>query len=507
MTDIRQSATIHLGATSLSLLIQEHSDGETNEIEYLEQPIPLARDVFRFGKISHSTQERCVEILKSYLKSLKEYALDFDDIKYAAITNIVNEAQNYDALLNRLQIATGLIFTLLDDGAMSRLIYLKTKRRMTDLPYLKEGTSLVLHVGPGNTRAILLKNGQIERYYAYRLGSHRTSEALHNNKANAPEYLRLIRASCRAQVSRLKYDFRDEKIESVLVIGREIQQVASRIHFDQPVEEVISSLKDLLDEASNFSEEERVFHYNLDYHAEDGLLPALQIIIRLLQGIEYNTFYIPDTEFEKGILIDLAHSKDFDENLEAEVMRAARRIAVSYQADPNHFEHVLKLSEQLFVGTQELHQMQTKDLLLLKAAAILHEIGGFVSSKMHHKHSQYLIQNSEVFGLTKEEQYIVALVSRYHRQSAPKESHTEYMTLPPEQRILVSKLSALLRVADALDSNHTQRVQKISLGKKGRSIILKLHGVQDAGLERIALDYKGQLFEELFGHTIILEEE
>ena len=72
----------------------------------------------------------------------------------------------------------------------------------------------------------------------------------------------------------------------------------------------------------------------------------------------------------------------------------------------------------------------------------LHEIGGFVSSRAHHKHSEYLIANSEIFGLNRNEIVVVSQIARYHRRSVPRSSHPSYMALTRESRIVVNKLAA-----------------------------------------------------------------
>ena len=89
--------------------------------------------------------------------------------------------------------------------------------------------------------------------------------------------------------------------------------------------------------------------------------------------------------------------------------------------------------------------------------ALLHEVGGFVSSRAHHKHSEYLIANSEIFGLNRGEIDLVAQIARYHRRSVPQASHPVYMALPRESRVVVNKLAAMLRVADALIRGHRRR--------------------------------------------------
>jgi exopolyphosphatase/guanosine-5'-triphosphate,3'-diphosphate pyrophosphatase len=145
----------------------------------------------------------------------------------------------------------------------------------------------------------------------------------------------------------------------------------------------------------------------------------------------------------------------------------------------------------------------------LRVAALVHEVGGYVSSRAHHKHSLYLISNSEVFGLTRSELQMVAHVARYHRRSAPKPTHVEFMALPREDRMGVGKLASLLRIADALDRAHGQRSQRrleFTCLRHDEELVINVQGAAELTLERRALAQKGQLFEDIFGLTVRLEE-
>ncbi|HEY4760919.1 MAG TPA: HD domain-containing protein, partial [Thermoguttaceae bacterium] len=152
------------------------------------------------------------------------------------------------------------------------------------------------------------------------------------------------------------------------------------------------------------------------------------------------------------------------------------------------------------------HGLGTRYRLLLRVAALLHEVGGFVSSRAHHKHSQYLISNSEIFGLNRNEITLVAQIARYHRRSVPQQSHPEYIALPRETRVVVNKLAAFLRVADALIRGNRRRVQDISFRRQGDDLIVALSGSDGLLLEERAVAAKGDLFEELYGMKIRLEE-
>ena len=132
-------------------------------------------------------------------------------------------------------------------------------------------------------------------------------------------------------------------------------------------------------------------------------------------------------------------------------------MAEKYQVDLDHARSVADVAVRLFDAFQADHGLGPRQRLLLRVAALLHEVGGFVSSRAHHKHSEYLIANSEIFGLNRHETVLVSQIARYHRRSVPRPSHPSYMALPRESRIIVNKLAALLRVADALIRGHRRQ--------------------------------------------------
>jgi exopolyphosphatase/guanosine-5'-triphosphate,3'-diphosphate pyrophosphatase len=150
--------------------------------------------------------------------------------------------------------------------------------------------------------------------------------------------------------------------------------------------------------------------------------------------------------------------------------------------------------------------MTRHDAMLLEVAAILHEVGTFVSPRAHHKHSEYIILNSEIFGLDRRDITMIALVSRYHRHSGPRLDHPNYRDLDTADRIRVAKLSALLRVADALERTHDQRVHEILLRRDDQRLRLILPGVTDAAVERLAMASKADLFEQVFGLEVVIDD-
>ncbi len=500
-------ATIHLGASSVSMLVVEADATNPGEaVEFLEQPLPVARDVFGHGRLDSATTERAVEILLGYLESLGELGIGREQIVRAVASNILSEARNNETFLNRINIACGLDVEILDDGEMTRLIYLKTRRRLRDTPTMRKRTTILVHVGPGNTRVVLFKRGRINRYTSYRLGTHRTHEAVEGTRADGAVLLRVIREHISGQLDQLRFEYEDETIEDIVVIGYEVQLLAPFLSKPGDTRCPTKTLRSLLQEAATLSLEERVRRYQLDYHTAEAVIPALEINLAIAECFELKGLRIPDSDYERGLLFDLPISPSLATGFQAEVIRSAKILAQKFKVDAKHSSHVAFLAGRLFEETRGLHRLSDHDALLLDVASILHECGGFISPKAHHKHSQYIIENSEVFGLGRLDVAVVALAARYHRQSGPKSSHPAYAALSHEDRIRVAKIASLLRVADALDRSHTQRVTDLSAGITRNEARLNLLGVSDATVERLAMQSKGDVFQETFGLRINLAE-
>ena len=163
-----------------------------------------------------------------------------------------------------------------------------------------------------------------------------------------------------------------------------------------------------------------------------------------------------------------------------------------------------RLALRLFDQLKNEHGLDDHSRLLLEIAAILHDVGTYIKTSGHHKHGQYLVANSEIFGLHGDDISIVSKIVRYHRKTMPLSSHSGYMSLSREERVKVLKLAALIRVADALDRGHMQRIRDISVERAPGELHLVLDYKGDISVERYGLGIKGDMFEEVFGMEVVL---
>ena len=164
-----------------------------------------------------------------------------------------------------------------------------------------------------------------------------------------------------------------------------------------------------------------------------------------------------------------------------------------------HAERVRDLALSLFDQTHALHQLTALEREWLEHAALLHDLGLSVAYARHHHHSHYLIRHGDLKGFTQDEVEVIALVARYHRKAPPDSSHEAFRNLDPWKKPVVEKLSAVLRVADALDRTHRALVTRVRVTLRGKKAHLTLGTRSACDLELWSLKKKGRLFEKVFG--------
>jgi exopolyphosphatase/guanosine-5'-triphosphate,3'-diphosphate pyrophosphatase len=244
--------------------------------------------------------------------------------------------------------------------------------------------------------------------------------------------------------------------------------------------------------------------YRLSYTDAETLGPALLTNVRLATALGIKSIYVTPISMRDGVLSEMAGARRWSDEFGEQIISSAVELGRKYLFDQRHAEHVADLAGRLFGALAEEHALGPRHELLLRTAALLHEIGLFISTRSHHKHSMYLIRNSNLFGLGPKDVLQTALVARYHRRAMPQPSHEGYAVLDRESRIEVLKMAAILRVADALDRSATQRVRSLDITVEHRRLILTVRNVTDVTLEHVAMDQKSNLFRMVYGREVVL---
>jgi len=215
---------------------------------------------------------------------------------------------------------------------------------------------------------------------------------------------------------------------------------------------------------------------------------------------------VSDASLRAGVLLDLGAPEGGPgtEEFERQVLASAEAVGHRFRFDRAHGRQVATLASKLFDALQDEHRLSKRERLLLQVASLLHDIGIYVSLRGHHKHSQYLLAASQISGLSNEETAVVSNIARYHRGAPPQPSHLQYAVLDRQDRIIVNKLAAILRVANALDAEHLQKVRDLRLVRGEKGWVLELDGTGDITMEQMAATARTDMFVEVFGQSLVI---
>ncbi|MBN1556321.1 MAG: Ppx/GppA family phosphatase [Phycisphaerae bacterium] len=500
---------IDIGTNSVRAVVAEvFPGGRVNILERASLPVRLGQDTFVQHQLSRRAMNEAIVVLRRYRELLDSYRVDH--IR-AVATSAVREAANADAFVDRIFVSAGLDVEIIEPGEEIRLTVSAVRDRL-GAKGLGKGHALVADVGGGSALLALLHGGETISAGSYALGSIRLQESLDTAGETPQRAAAMLRHQIGSVVSTVGKLLPLKKVRTLIALGGDARFAArhvGRSGRQEGVQEIKApDFEAFVAECEPFNPEELARKYKLDFSTAETVVPALLVYQAVLHATAAGKLAVPDVTMRDGLILDLARGATGQTDTEeaSSTVRAALMTAEKFHGDLQHAKHVAKLSLRLFDELQNVHRLAPRYRLLLHIAGLLHEVGGFVDGRSHHKHSYYLIANTELFGLRADEREIVANVARYHRRSMPKASHLPYMSLPREQRVIVSKLAALLRIADALERGHGQQVSDVRIEHGEDEVVLHVKGVTDLALERHALENKADLFEDVFGLRVRLEE-
>jgi exopolyphosphatase/guanosine-5'-triphosphate,3'-diphosphate pyrophosphatase len=422
-------------------------------------------------------------------------------------TSALREATNRDTVLKAITKATGIEPSIIGGEEEALLIHLAARHAVN----LKGKVALLVDIGGGSVEVVLADDMTVLCNESYAMGSVRLLKIL-DEKAGEERFNQLVQEYVDATQRRLEQEIGNQKIDVCVGTGGSIESIGDlrRDLFDKNSNQKVTAdeLKSLVKKLRGTTFEERIQDMRLRPDRADVIVPAAIVLQRIVQQAGVSEVVIPGIGLKDGVLLQiLSELRDQERRIyRKQVVESARRLGKKYFFDEKHATIVAKLALQIFDQTQTLHDLDSEARLILEIAAILHDIGHYVNVANHHKHALYLIQSSPLIGLTPLQMDMVANVARYHRKSAPKAQHKPYEDLPPKHRLTISKLAAILRLADALDHEHRSTVDQVEVEYKRPRFLFRLKGKGDMLLEKWALSAKRDLFESVFDGNVVVED-
>ncbi len=507
-THQRLVAVIDIGATSIRMMIgQVGADGDISHLEVLSQAVALGRDSFVHGEIRRSTIEDCVHVLNAYKNKLSVYEITGEQDLRVVATSAVREASNRLAFLDRIFIATGFDIEPFDESRLHRVTYLGVKPILDDHPHFLNGQTIVCEVGGGSTETLFLNDGQITNAQTWRLGALRLTLSLDSIESLAARSKHLLESRISPTVNQIVASIDPGLPRQLITMGSEMRLMAREV-LARPVEKLetidVASLSQFTNEIMKLSPDQLVARFQLSIQESETLGPALLINKMIAKRLEVEQVHIAEVNMRDGLILEMTTGGNWVGNTVEQVTGNAIALGRRFDFDERHAIHVAKLASQLFRSTVKLHRLSEQYEIVLQVAGLLHEIGQAINERSYHKHSAYIIGNSTLFGIGARELLLISLVARYHRRALPQLGHDGYGSLNQNERVVVSKLAALLRIAKALDAGRNQLINELETTVKGNSLIVEIPGATDLALEQLEMRRQQDLFEYVFGLNVEL---
>jgi exopolyphosphatase / guanosine-5'-triphosphate,3'-diphosphate pyrophosphatase len=499
-------AAIDVGSNAIRFVAAEFSDRTAYRVLAEERvPVRLGHDVFLTGRLAEEAQDAAVAAMQSFRARIEATGVGH----YRAVaTSAVREAANGEHFVERVRDEAGIDLEMITGAEEARLVHVAVRSR---IPF-QDRRWLLVDLGGGSVEVSLVDEHGIHWSESHTMGSVRLLEELSVAGAEPGRFRELLEEY--TATLKIPYAAGQWRLQGLIATGGNIEALA-KLGGCTPDRTGVSTLpvatlRSLIETLAQLSYRQRVDDLRLRADRADVILPAAMVYERVSTLAQVDSILVPHMGVKEGVLLDLVADltshRRHAERLEEQAYAGALVLGRRYMFDEAHGVQVAGLAVELFDQLPDLHGLREDERRILRAAAVLHDLGVYVSPDKHHKHSQYLIANSELPGFTPREIQMVAAVARYHRKGEPAAHHAEFMALDEQQRAQVVKLSALLRIAAALDKEHRQRITGIRARRKNARVVLELTGTGDLLLERWALQRNRTVFEKTYGVQLKISE-
>ena len=503
-------AAVDIGSNSVRMEAAEVVPGQPSKILASERQVTrLGTSVFRSGRISQESMDSICGVLQTMAQQYKR--LDINAVRSVA-TAAVRDASNQQEFIARASAALGTDVEIISGQEEARLIHLGVQSRW---PHPEE-RFLIIDIGGGSAEIILSENDRMAKAFSKPLGALRLQELfLRTDPARATDLHRLheyIEDRIGSAVRRLGGTHIDRVVGTSATASAVVCAVnrIPRTRRDEsdrmraPTTQIRRFYRDI--SALEMAARQKIV--GIGPRRAEIIIPGTAVLLQVLEAFNMPALFYSAAGVRDGIIADLA-TRGIDRGLcqlSVDQRRAVEEMAEHFGVTLRHGRKVARLANDLFVALQHVHRLPAPYGRLLEAAAYLHDTGHYISDTRHHKHSYYLVANSDMPGFTLNEREVIANLCRYHRKAMPTQGHENLDLLDAEDRRAVAYLIPLLRMADSLDRSHGQRIRSVECRPRETDFLMTLYASPetDIDLEIWAAERLSDTFRLVYNKPVVI---
>jgi len=507
-------AAIDIGSNSIKLAVVDAAASDSFAVLAREKDVVrLGHETLSKGHLAPAAIERATNCIKRF-RSMAEAR--GTELIIAVATASVREANNSADFIKEVERQTGVRVEILSGIEEARLIGLAASQGAK-----RGATNINIDIGGGSTEISVFRDGVPRSLFSVKVGAVATTEKFIFSDPPKSKEMGNLRSEIRAAFERPARELRSEKWHqatgtsgTILAIGTALR---SRITSDserrnqaaQPAEAeiVFSELLRLNETLTNMTVTERSEVPGISSQRSDIIIAGGQILEGAMRALRINLLRTSDWALREGVIIDHlreleAESRPPMPGFSDQRLLGVHAVGRRFGYEETHSHQVARLAERIFDSLAPAENLTRHQRTLLSAAALLHDVGYHIAHESHHKHTLYLIENSELTGFSEAERAVIANIARYHRGSLPKDRHLEYAALNMADRETVCRLGAIVRVADALDRSHDSRVRDLRCTREGETLNIQMVSNLKCENELQEAERKRDMFEQAFPYTL-----
>ncbi|MDD5948625.1 MAG: HD domain-containing protein [Lachnospiraceae bacterium] len=501
-------AAIDVGSNDVSMKIYQISASSgIKQIDYVSQYLALGRDTYRCGKIGYDLVEELCLVLLRFKNKMKEYKVKE---YWAYASSAIREAANREVILDQIKLRTGIDVKVVSNSERHYLMYKGIASHTADFNNVIQKNTAILDMGAGSVQISIFDKQALAVTQNLRIGALRIKGLLEREEDRIIGFQDMLMEYIGNELDTFEnFHMKDKSIKNIIAVGDEIQAMIKVVP-ELGITDSIDSeqMEFIYQRISTMQPQQMSMQYGIPLELASILLPAVVVYKIFLDGAKAEWIWTPKIDFCDSMAADYADTKKkvpLSHDFQEDILSMARNIAKRYHCNRTHINDVLVIAMEIFDRMRKIHGLDKRERLLLQIAVILHDCGKYINMNAGGSDAYNIIMATEIIGLSHKERELVANIVKYNTVWLPSYAMLN-QSMSRDDYIVISKLTAILRVANALDRSHKQKIKNIKASLKDKTLLIMTDAIADISLERALFTAKADFFEEVYGIRPVIKQ-
>ena len=506
---VKLFAAIVIGSTETEMKIFELSPRRgMKEIDHISTRINLGVDAYSKGQLAvEKVKELCL-VLKEFKTVMEGYKVDAYRI---CATSALREIRSALITKDYIEKQTGLTIEILSNSEQRFLDYKSIASESSSFETIIQNGTAIVDIGGNSIQISVFDNDKLITTQNIRMGKVSTREKFLPLAKNNAHFEKLVLELLEHELNGFgKLYQKDRQIKNLVVVESDLQSLTGREQHPVASISMISAeqFQKLYQQIVYLNPDEITEKFEVSADAALLVVPSAIFCKCLLDKLGAENLWLSSMSMSDGIGYDYAVANKFvrsSHNFEEDIIAASRNIAKRYKSNMAHIRNMEDLTLQIFDKMKKVHGMNQRDRLLLQISVIIHNCGKYISLTNVAECAYNIIMATEIIGLSHAERQIIANVVKFNTlEFCYYDELATFSSISREEYLIIAKLTAILRMANALDRSHKQKFKDVNITLRDDKLIIAVNSQEDLTLEKGTLAEKTEFFEEVFNvHPVI----